>query len=182
MNHRRWIEWIAYLVGYALLGYAWITLVPASLLSDPWNPAHFASMAAVVAAAGLIPLRLFLMRHVRLTRLLFAATLVFMALIYLWAALQRGDRQAVMLESLGLVVFAGVALLGYLRSTLLLGLGIAAHGALWDTWHHHHSGYVESWYPLGCLLFDVAFGMMIVASTLASGSAQAQGLATPHTR
>ncbi len=182
MNNRLWIEWVAYLIGYALLGYAWIALVPASLLSEPWNPAHFASMAAVVAAVGLIPLRLFLMQHVQLTRLLFAATLIFMPLIYLWAALLGGDRHAVMLEGFGLVVFTGIAMFGYLRSTLALGLGIAFHGIFWDAWHHLDSTYIEHWYPLGCLLFDVAFGMMIVAGAFGADPAKAQGVPAPQTR
>jgi hypothetical protein len=52
--------------------------------------------------------------------------------------------------------------LGYYKSFLILGLGLAAHGLGWDLWHHGSSSYIASWYPSACLLVDLALGFLLV--------------------
>lgn len=159
MTARRWLEAGAYVLGVAILACTWTRLVPGSLLADPWNPAHFSAAAAAVAFAGIVLFRLFLAGSLRLERLLLALILGFMPLVYVWAALLNGGARDVAIECAGLLVFGGIAMLGFLRSSLLLGLGIAAHGLCWDSWHHRQAAYIEGWYPLGCMGFDFAFGI-----------------------
>lgn len=167
MTRRRTLEGSAYVLGLMILFYVWLEVVPTQPFTDLSNPAQFATLGGVLAAAGILLYRLFLVGHLRLERLLLASVLGFMPLIYIWAAALSGDKVRIVIECLGLVVFGCIAVIGYLRSSLLLGIGIAAHGIGWDSWHHSHASFIASWYPFGCHLFDVAFGIMIVAYVLA---------------
>lgn len=163
MSGRRAFEVLGFCALFGAVLYTWARLAPvAPLPSYVLNPAYFALAAALVAVAGFGVLRLLPVRRASFERLWLAMFLAAMPMIYLWAALVAGDRDAIVVELWGLLVFGGLALLGYFRkSFLLLGLGIAAHGVAWDAWHHHRAGFIEPWYPLACLLIDLAFGILV---------------------
>lgn len=163
MSGRRAFEVLGFCVLFGAVFYTWARLAPAaSLPSYVRDPAYFALAAALAAAAGFGVLRLLRVRRASFERLWLALFLAAMPVIYLWAALLAGDRDAVAIELAGLVIFGGLALLGYFReSFLILGLGIAAHGVAWDAWHHHRAGFIEPWYPQACLLIDLAFGLLV---------------------
>lgn len=40
----------------------------------------------------------------------------------------------------------------------MLALGIAAHGVLWDTWHHGRTNSMPDWYATACLVVDLGWG------------------------
>lgn len=161
-------EAAAFALLFAVVGYCWGILVPAA----PWssyfiNPAYFALVGASVTSAVLLVLRLWSPRQLRLERLALAVFLGSMPLIYLWSALWRSAEPAQLFtEAIGLLVFGGIAVLGYRGSPWWLAAGIAAHGLLWDAWHHGHAQFIEAWYPLGCLLFDVALGALVMAQQI----------------
>jgi hypothetical protein len=118
-------------------------------------------VAASAAAVGYAGLRLLPNRQAICERLLLAGFLVGMPVIYIWAALRANDYGSALLESLGLIAFGSCAVVGFRRSMLLLGVGIAAHGLAWDAWHHGHAGYIEPWYPLACFIVDIALGLTV---------------------
>lgn len=180
MNNHRWLELGGFGLLFGVLAYSWLGLAP----PVPWadyaiNPAYFALVAATVTAPLYAGLRLMPRRRPGRERLLLAAFLAGMPVIYLWAALRAHDGGGVVLESVGLVVYGACAWVGLRRrSTLLLGLGIAAHGVGWDAWHHGHTVTIEAWYPLGCLIVDMAFGLLVVIQSVGSrgSGAAAEGL------
>ena len=155
------LELPAFVLLIAVLAYAWLGLAPESPLMHPLVPPYFATLAAVLVGAQLILLRLLPQRRLRLEKLVLALFLAGMPLIYIWAAALAGDHDGLMLEAIGLPLFGALALWGYLRKPALLGVGILAHGIAWDAWHHGHSAYMPDWYALGCLLVDVALGMLV---------------------
>lgn len=168
------LELPAFALLVAVLAYAWTALAPESPLQDPLHPTCFATIAAVLTAATLILLRLLPRRPLQLERLTLALFLAAMPLIYLWSAALHGDRGGMLLEAIGLPLFGTMALLGWRGRPALLAIGIAAHGIAWDAWHHGHSNYIEDWYALGCLLVDVALGLLVWAQLPAHAAALPQ--------
>lgn len=90
-----------------------------------------------------------------------------MPFIYLAAALKRGSSFDIAIELVGVPLFVGLAVFGYYKSFLVLGLGLAAHGLGWDLWHHGSAFYIASWYPSACLLVDLALAFLIVTQASA---------------
>lgn len=167
MNSRNLLEAAGFSLLFGTTIYAWLELAP----SAPWTAyllkaENFALVASTITSLAYAALRLLPRRQELLEKLLLASFLAGMPVIYLWAALVAHDRLGIALESVGLVVYGAWAYLGYRRSTVLLGLGIAAHGLAWDLWHHDHARYMEHWYPLLCLTVDMAFGLAVAAATL----------------
>jgi hypothetical protein len=103
-------------------------------------------------------------RREHLERLLLASFLAGMPIMYLWGALRNHDTSGALLESVGLLVYGAWAVVGYRRSSMVIGMGIAAHGIGWDAWHHGHVSYMEPHYPMGCLIIDIAFGLAIAGA------------------
>jgi len=161
MNLLAQLERPAFILLIAIVAYAWIGLAPESPLRHPLVPPYFATLAAVLVAAQLVLLRLLPRRRLKLERLVQALFLAGMPLIYLWAAWLAEDAAGLRLEAIGVPLFGALALWGYLRSPLLLGIGILLHGVAWDAWHHGHGAYMPDWYALGCLLVDVAMGLLV---------------------
>lgn len=159
---RRVIEVGGYVLGLALLVYAWLELVPAGTVNDPLNPAGFATIAALFAVGAAITLRSLGRDRQRLEALFLALVLGFMPLIYLAAAIMHGDVAEIAIECAGLLIFGGIAVLGFRRGTWIIAAGIIAHGVIWDGWRHGGAPYIEDWYPLGCLAFDLGFGLMVL--------------------
>lgn len=97
----------------------------------------------------------------RLERFALAMFLILMPAIYLagWGLTEHGP--GAWLEILGLVIFATLTVLGLMISPWYLALGIIAHGAFWDLWHHERvmtQHYMPNWYPMACFIADVGVG------------------------
>lgn len=168
MNKPTSIEVVAYTVLVGAIVYCWAGFVPPAATGWDYfrNPAYFALVGATLSAAIYVGVSLVVADSMAWRRLLLALFLAGMPLIYLWAAVVASDRSTVVLESIGLVVIIAMAVFGFRRSLLVLGAGIAAHGIAWDAWHHHRAGYIEPWYPVGCLIVDVAFFGVAAAQEL----------------
>jgi ketosteroid isomerase-like protein len=98
----------------------------------------------------------------RLERGVLALFLALMPAVYLagWGLTEHGPR--VWIEIAGLAIFVTLAILGLLISPWYLALGIIAHGALWDAWHHERivaQQFIPSWYTIACLIADVGVGV-----------------------
>jgi hypothetical protein len=139
-----------------------VALVPPAFTSDLSNPAHLATLGGIAGIVVLLLTTIWPLKDPKMERSLLAQILASMPLFYLWAAWLHGERIDVLLELLGLVFFGAVAFYGYRTSSLVLAAGIAAHGLLWDSWHHHHAGFMATWYPSACLIYDVAVGIMVL--------------------
>jgi hypothetical protein len=176
---------ISYIVAVALLAYAWFALVPASFLSTLSNPAHFATLGGLISVVVFTITSIWPPKDPKFARSLVAQVLASMPVFYLWAALRSGTQQDVLIEVAGLFIFVGLALYGYVKSPMILGLGIMAHGLFWDSWHHKHSVIFDSWYPPACLVFDIAAGIVVIArfagerELLVQASASADPLSKP---
>src|SRR5262249_54200507 len=129
------------------------------------TPEAFAAWSSVAVALALAILRLLPTRRLSFERLLYAAFLAGMPFIYLTTALKHGSGSDIARELAGVPVYVGLALFGYYKSFLVLGLGIAAHGLGWDLWHHGSAFYIASWYPVACLVIDLALGLLAITQT-----------------
>jgi hypothetical protein len=102
-------------------------------------------------------------------RRVFGIGLLIAAAIYIVFALSRGNLNALLVESIGVVLFGILAFLGVRYSAYFLALGWMAHIA-WDLLLHpvNVSSYAPWWYPVACIGFDLAVAGGIVG--LAAGS------------
>lgn len=166
---------ISYIVASALLVYTWVALVPAPFLFSLSNPAHFATLGGVVTIVAFIVMSIWPPKDPRFAKSLFALVLTSMPVFYLWAAARSGAQQDVFVEIAGLVIFGGISIYGYLKSPIILGLGILAHGLCWDSWHHNHALFFDGWYPSACLIFDIAAGIVIIARYSAAQNTKGVG-------
>ena len=93
-------------------------------------------------------------------RRLLALFLLLMPTVYLGSlALHGGDRAWLATEIAGQLAFATLAIAGLRGSGWLLVFGIAAHGVLWDLWHHGRTPFMPDWYATGCLIVDVGWAL-----------------------
>ena len=92
----------------------------------------------------------------------FAAGLVVAAVVYVGFAIARGTGQQLLLESIGVVLFATLAFLGVRRSAHFLALGWLFHAG-WDIALHPvaATSYAPWWYPVVCITFDVVVAAAI---------------------
>jgi hypothetical protein len=162
MANLKKLEPVAFVLLFIALYYALVVLAPHSALYDFPTAKTLAGLAAVVVAVALLVLRRLPKRRWSLERSIYAVFLAAMPCIYLAAALKRGSSSNIAIELVGVAVFVGLAVFGYYKSFLVLGLGIAAHGLGWDLWHHGSASYIASWYPLACLLVDLALGVLVL--------------------
>jgi hypothetical protein len=134
-----------------------VAMLPESPLAHPGEPTNLAALASI-AVTLLLGITRFTTRPPWLDRVVLAGFLAAMPIIYAWCALLRGDTSDLALESVGIVIYAGAAIVGYRRAPWLIGAGIIAHGVGWDAWHYAHPGYVPSWYSAACLVVDLGIG------------------------
>lgn len=88
-------------------------------------------------------------------KLIFAVGLICAAAIYLAFGSFSNSVKWILIETLGVVIYAGVAFFGYRRSAWLLSFGWASH-VLWDTVLHNAStDFVPFWYQMLCVGFDL---------------------------
>lgn len=89
-----------------------------------------------------------------------------MPVVYVLAWYQLGSpealRSALWLELLGVPIYVALAILGLVRSPWYLVAGVILHGLAWDSWHFFGPRpYVPEWYALGCMVFDLCFGIYL---------------------
>lgn len=135
-----------------------LSILPDSPLAHLAEPTYLAALGAMGVTLVLVFTR-FVAAPRWLDRVVLASFLAGMPIVYAWCAALRGDPRDLAIEWIGIVVFGGAALAGYLRWPWLIGAGIIAHGVGWDLWHHARSGYVPDWYSLGCLISDGGVGV-----------------------
>lgn len=165
MANLKKLEPVAFVLVFIALYCAFFVLAPHSALYDLSKAETLAGWATVVVAFALVALRLLPKRRLRFERLIYAVFLAAMPFIYFAAALRQGSGSDIAIELVGVFVFVGLAVFGYYKSFLALGLGIAAHGLGWDLWHHRSASYIASWYPFACMLIDLALGFLVVTQT-----------------
>ena len=93
--------------------------------------------------------------------------------VYLGAALAASNLAAVLLQTLGVVLFCGIALLG-VRSMRLLGLAWTLHAG-WDLVHvvGELRTTLPEWYTWACIVADLALGGYLLMFGLAARPAPA---------
>jgi len=161
------LEPAGFLLVFMTLAYAFGVLPPRSALLDIAAPETHAAWASVAVSLALVALRYLGQRRLRFERLLYALFLAGMPFIYVAAAWRMGSGSDVARELVGVPIYVGLAAWGYSRSFPVLGLGIAAHGLGWDFWHQGSAPYIASWYPLACLVIDLALGFLAITQASA---------------
>src|SRR5215831_1753821 len=157
------LEPVAFVLLFVALYYAFFLLAPRSALAEFSKAETLAGWATVVVAVALVVLRLLPKRRLPVERSIYAVFLAAMPIIYFAAALRLGSSSAIAIELVGVVVFVGLAVFGYYKSFLALGIGVAAHGLGWDLWHRNSASYIASWYPFACMLIDLTLGFLALA-------------------
>ena len=146
-----------------------IAMLPDSPFAHLAEPTYLAALASIAVTLVLAITR-FVARPPWLDRLVLATFLAAMPVIYAWCAILRGDRGDLALESIGILIYGGAAVAGYLRRPWLIGAGIIAHGLSWDLWHHGRSSYVPDWYSAACLVVDLGIGAFALAYLQRAGA------------
>lgn len=90
-------------------------------------------------------------------RAFYPTVLAVIASYYDLFAVMGGSLQALVVESLVMLVFLGATVLGFKRNLWLVVAALAAHG-LFDFFHGHliSNPGVPVWWPMFCLTYDVA--------------------------
>lgn len=99
-------------------------------------------------------------------RSFYSTVLVIIASYYVLFATLGGPGHALVWELVVAVGFSAVAIIGALYLSMLVGIGITAHG-LFDLVHHvliENPG-VPTWWPSFCGSIDVALGLWVVTIT-----------------
>lgn len=135
--------------------------VPGSPLDHPEDPSYWGVRAFLVTVLLMLGLRAWRGPASAAERAVLCVLLALMPAVYVAGAVQA-DAPSVLAEVAGFAVFAGVAAAGWFGSAQALGVGLIAHGMLWDAWHHDRTTIVASWYPVGCLYVDVALGVYVL--------------------
>lgn len=104
----------------------------------------------VILASGFI----LLVRRSRSYKLVFAVGLVVAALLYVGFAVFNDSVRWVLIELVGVVVYAVFAWLGLKRSGWFLAVGWALH-PVWDAGLHSSTQFVPHWYVVACIGFDL---------------------------
>jgi hypothetical protein len=143
---------------YTQLGASyWI--VPDWSISHLGQPVHLAAIAGLATSALIAMLHLRGIRGSSIERTVLAVFLGGMPFVYVASWLVSPEPGWLGIELLGVAIFVPLAILGTTRSAWFLAGGIAAHGLLWDVWHHGRTTFVPDWYTIGCLVADLGIGL-----------------------
>jgi hypothetical protein len=131
----------------------------ATVPADSWrfDSCHLAAIGGLATSAALLVTRFLGPKGFALERPLLAVFLASMPLVYVGSGLEGGKLDFV--EVFAVPVYGALAYLGIRRSAWYLAGGIAAHGLLWDAWHHAAWSVVPGWYATGCLVLDLAIAV-----------------------
>lgn len=145
-----------------------VMLVPdldAHLLTQP---SFWAVVSACLLLAAVVSVRARIGRGTSIERIGLGAFLFLMPTVYLAAWVREGGEvEWLWIELVGQVLFGVAAVYGAMKSPLVLAIGIAAHGLLWDTWHHGQTTFMPDWYATACLVVDVGWGFYAYAQVRA---------------
>jgi hypothetical protein len=136
-------------------------IVPDWSLAHLVEPPYLAALASIITSLLILGLWIAGKRGSQLERQVLALFLAGMPVIYLASLALEPQPGWLAIELVGLVLFVGLAFLGWTRSVWFLAGGIAAHGVFWDAWHHGRVEFVPSWYTLGCFIVDVGLGIYV---------------------
>jgi hypothetical protein len=148
----------------ALLGStaAAFMIMPIEAWSSLAEPTARAALLMLVTVVSIVLLRIGGASGA-LERGLLCVLLASMPAIYVESGVWHEAGPWLLLELAGLVTFASWAWFAYRRDPLVLALGIAAHGLLWDSWHHD-CHYIASWYASACLVVDLGAAVYVALS------------------
>ena len=95
-------------------------------------------------------------------RAFYSTILVVVALYYVLFAAMGGSTRALVLESIGMAAFAGLAVAGFKHSSWIVATGLAAHGVF----DFFHAGIIDNagvppWWPTFCGAYDVAAAALL---------------------
>ena len=95
-------------------------------------------------------------------RSFYPVVLIIVASYYFLFAVMGGSVRALILESLVMIGFAVVAVVGMKRHLWLVAGGLAAHGVL-DFFHSHlvNNPGVPTWWPGFCMAYDVVAAALL---------------------
>ena len=90
-------------------------------------------------------------------RAFYPTVMAVIASYYVLFAVMGGSNETVFVESTLMLVFAGVAVLGFKYNLWLIVAALAAHG-IFDFFHGHFISNpgVPVWWPMFCLAYDIA--------------------------
>lgn len=132
--------------------------------ADPPAPLNPYLLAVALAALTVVP-GLLLPQHVTVTAL--SLLLFGIAAVYFGFAVADGRRSALLIESVVVLLYLGLALSGLLVSAWWLVAGYALHG-IWDLLHHNRTfgAHVARWYIPFCVLYDWLIALFLVVLML----------------
>lgn len=95
-------------------------------------------------------------------RAIYPTFLIAIASYYVLFAVLAGSRRAIVVESIIMTIFAGVAILGFRSSLWVVVAALAGHGAL-DLVHDRlvSNPGVPTWWPAFCLAYDVFLAFIL---------------------
>jgi hypothetical protein len=158
MKPARTADAVAFSFLYAQL-FGIVSLVPRWSITHLREPVYLAVVASILTTVWITILRLRGRRGSKLERWTLALFLAGMPVVYVWSWLRAPQAGWLGIELVGLVLFAGLAALGLLRSFWFLAAGIAAHGLFWDLGHYGRTTFIPDWYTIGCLIVDIGIGV-----------------------
>ena len=128
------------------------------------------TVALIVGVVLAIPYLLWAHRQPDAGMRLYAIGLGVTAVLYLlFAVIGGAGGHSIGLESLGVLIYGGAALLGLRKAPTVLALGWAMH-PVWDVALHLHgagAGYTPDGYPWGCISFDLFVGGAVLTAAWA---------------
>ncbi len=103
-------------------------------------------------------------------RAFYATVLIVVASLYDLFAVIGGSTRAILLESVVIIGFLVVSVLGFRRSQWILAAGLLAHG-IFDVFHGHviSNPGVPAWWPDFCFGYDVMAAMYLAWIIVARG-------------
>lgn len=128
------------------------------------------TVALIVGVVLAIPYLLWAQRQPDAGMRLYAIGLGVTAVLYLlFAVIGGAGGHSIGLESLGVLIYGGAALLGLRKAPTVLALGWAMH-PVWDVALHLNgagAAYTPDGYPWGCISFDLFVGGAVLTAAWA---------------
>ncbi len=130
-------------------------------------------VALIVGVALATPFLLWTRRQPDAGMPFYAIGLGVTALIYVAFALIGGaSGRSLGVEAVGALLYGGIGWIGFRKATAVLALGWALH-PVWDVALHltgTGTGYTPSWYPWGCVSFDLMVAGAVLTAARAARS------------
>ncbi len=105
----------AFVILFAAISSLFLKLAPELLFTYLESAPYAATVGAAIAGITLTIIRFLMRRNLQLEKFVLAVFLAAMPVIYLWSALEAGDSNGVLLESLGVVIYGGLAVFGFFK-------------------------------------------------------------------